>query len=312
MSRHRTRSVTRHPTATATATTRDHYMKLNKISRGVSPARADGWMVALARDARDARRARWTRRDEYPCIIYISIVVVVVASSFAVRRRAHIRMHPSRATPTRASIHPSIHPSTHPPRDATRRDASRDVSTMYTKKITHARENTTTRTTPRTWIFVALKAATRETKEDARRADIVCVCVCENAVRGAIEAEEADDATTIRTSDDATTIRTSDACMATPARAASLVRGRGRPRSMGHRVPVVVIGHIFERSGHTRATDRVADGVYAYTVYEEGFQRNQLNNGADRARALTGATDRVVVVLCRRRRRRRRRRPWSW
>jgi len=35
-----------------------------------------------------------------------------------------------------------------------------------------------------------------------------------------------------------------------------------------------------------RATDRVADGVYAYTVYEEGFQRNQLNNGADRTRAL--------------------------
>ena len=56
--------------------------------------------------------------------IYIHRRRRIVASSSSHRRRAHIRMHPSRATPTRASMHPSIHPSTHPStarRDATRR-----------------------------------------------------------------------------------------------------------------------------------------------------------------------------------------------
>ena len=123
--------------------------------------------------------ARWTRRDEYPCIIYISIVVVVVASSSSHRRRAHIRMHHRARHPrVHPCIHPSIHPSTHPPRDATLPATSRRC-----KQKNHTRENTTR--TPRTWIFVALKAATRETKEDARRADIVCVCVreCRDARR---------------------------------------------------------------------------------------------------------------------------------
>ena len=204
-------------------------------------------------------------------------VLYIYPSSSSHRRRIVVRRpsscpypNASIARDTHACIHPSIHPSIHPPiHRATRRDATLPAtSRRCTKKITsRARKyyDASTTRTPRTWIFVALKAATRETKEDARRADIVCVCVCENAVRGAIEAEEADDATTIRTSDDAT-IRTSDACMATPLRAASLVRGRGRHRSMGHRVPVVVIGHIFELSGHTRDRPRGRWCVCVYSI----------------------------------------------
>ena len=182
MSRHRTRSVTRHPTATATATTRDHYMKLNKISRGVSPARADGWMVALARDARDARRARWTRRDEYPCIIYISIVVVV-ASSSSHRRRAHIRMHHRARHPR---VHPSIHPSMHPPiHRATRRDATLPATSRrctQKKSLTRAkilrRDNTT---------YLDLRrleggdAGDEGGREEGRHR--VCVCVRECGAR---------------------------------------------------------------------------------------------------------------------------------
>ena len=49
----------------------------------------------------------------------------------------------------------------------------------------HAHANATRIASRRTWIFVALKAATRETKEDARSADIVLSvrCVCENDAR---------------------------------------------------------------------------------------------------------------------------------
>ena len=236
----------------------------------------DGWLPWRVTHATHAT-ARRTRRDAYPCIIYISIVVVVVASSSSHRRRAHIRMHHRARHPrVHPSIHPSIHPSTHPPRDATRRDASRDVSTMYTKKITsRARKYYDAAYDANNTTYLDLRrleggdAGDEGGREEGRHR----VCESVRECRAIFIEEDADDATsrtsddaTIRTSDDATTIRTSDACMATPARAASLVRGRGRHRSMGHRVPVVVIGHIFERSGHTRDRPRGRWCVCVYSI----------------------------------------------
>ena len=89
------------------------------------------------------------------------------------------------ARDTHACIHASIHPSIHP--STARSDATRRFPRRLddAQKKSHARKyyDASTTRTPRTWIFVALKAATRETKEDARRADIVCVCVRECRAR---------------------------------------------------------------------------------------------------------------------------------
>ena len=267
MSRHRTRSVTRHPTATATATTRDHYMKLNKISRGVSPARADGWMVALARDARDARDGAM---DATRCIsmYYIYIhrrrrrVVVIVASSSCPYPNASI------ARDTHACIHPSIHPSIHPPiHRATRRDATLPAtSRRCTQKKSHARKyydayddaNTT---------YLDLRrleggdAGDEGGREEGRHR--VCVCVRECRARrdrgGGGGRRRFGHPTTPRVGHPTHAWRRP--CGPPPS---SVVDGSHR--SMGHRVPVVVIGHIFERSGHTRDRPRGRWCVCVYSI----------------------------------------------
>ena len=81
------------------------------------------------------------------------------------RQRAPTRAH-ARAREIRYESAPDTHPRrATPPRRAARPRVARAL-----EKI-------------RTWILVALKAATRPTKEEARRADIVEMCVCRNADR---------------------------------------------------------------------------------------------------------------------------------
>jgi len=206
--------------------------------------------------------------------MHIHVLYIYPSSSSSSHRRRRIVVVPISeciiARDTHACIHPSIHPSIHPPiHRATRRDATLPATSRrctQKKSLTRAkilrrsirRDNTT---------YLDLRrleggdAGDEGGREEGRHR--VCVCVRECGARrdrgGGGGRRRFGHPTT-------TTIRTSDACMATPLRAASLVRGRGRPRSMGHRVPVVVIGHIFELSGHTRDRPRGRWCVCVYSI----------------------------------------------
>tara|TARA_B100000131_G_scaffold45006_1_gene40299 strand:+ start:296 stop:652 length:357 start_codon:yes stop_codon:yes gene_type:complete len=94
---------------------------------------------------------------------------------------------------------PSRRPPTDVTHDARRRstfpffERSRAIATSIEHRT--PRETTARRTdgrddyknTVRTWTLVALKAATRPTKEEARRADIVLVCRNGEARAGAVD-----------------------------------------------------------------------------------------------------------------------------
>jgi hypothetical protein len=155
------------------------------------------WRVTHAtRDARDARDAMNIH------VLYIYPSSSSSSSSSSHRRRIVVDCpYPnasSRATPTRASIHPSIHPSTHR-RDATSRRCTKQKKSRARKYYAYYANNT----------YLDLRrleggdAGDEGGREEGRhRVD----GVCENAARFLSRRMRT---TTIRTSDDAT-IRTSD------------------------------------------------------------------------------------------------------
>ena len=146
-----------HPSAPPIANPRDnvHRARISPIAR---PRRTPA-PNARARRPRAPSRARRMNRESHP-----------TARSF------HARVGPV-SSPTRATN------ARRPPR----RDRDRDRAISPFRPHRRERRPTTTRRRDaradahkkiyrRTWTLVALKAATRPTKEEARRADIVLVC----------------------------------------------------------------------------------------------------------------------------------------
>ena len=139
----------------------------------MQPYLADRTESAVRR-AVDATRARSTRdaREEYLLFFASHRALDPIAPSTDRRhpRRSTTLNFPLRAIERSRAIATSIEHRT--PRETTaRRTDGRDDF----------------KNTVRTWTLVALKAATRPTKEEARRADIVLVCRNGEARAGAVD-----------------------------------------------------------------------------------------------------------------------------